>query len=220
MIPGRVVSGDNGVSEVFVINKTTGVEVKTDYRGYFDLAAKAGDRLVVYSTRIIVREFNLNADSFKVTPYLISVNYKATELDEVVINKYNNVDAESLGIVPKGQKRMTVAERRVYTAGTFTLGTAIAIDPIINAISGRTKMLKKALETERREGGLENIKNIYSEEEIIANYNVPKELVNGFVYYLAEDKEFVGALRTKNKAYMDFLITELSKKYLKLQNEK
>ena len=212
-------SGDNGVEGVFVINKTAGTEVKTDYKGNFDLTAKIGDKIIVYSTKTIVREFTLNADSFKVSPYVISVNFKATELDEVVINKYNNVDVESLGIVPKGQKQRTVAERRVYTAGTFTLGTVISVDPIINAITGRTKMLKKALETERQEGSISLLQGLYTDNEIMTNYNIPQEQVGGFIYYLAENKEFAAAMKSKNKTYLDFLMAELSKKYLKLQQD-
>jgi hypothetical protein len=65
---GRVITGDNGVADVFVINKTTAAEVKTDSKGFFDLTAKPGDKLVVYNTKIIVREFTLTADSFKVSP--------------------------------------------------------------------------------------------------------------------------------------------------------
>lgn len=218
-ILGRVVAGDNGVAGVFVINKTAEAEVKTDDKGFFNLIAKAGDRIIVYSTRTIVREFTLAADALKVSPYVITVNYNSYELDEVVINKYNNLDAESLGLVPKGQKRRTVAERRLYTAGTFTVGTAIALDPIINAISGRTKMLRRAYATEKLEGNVGVLQGLYTEDEIIANYNIPKEKVSGFVYYLAEQEDFVAALKAKNKTYADFLLMELSKKYLKLQKD-
>ncbi|MHA3788206.1 hypothetical protein ACX0HA_08360 [Flavobacterium hauense] len=216
-IPGRVMSGNNGVSGVFVINKTAGTEVKTDYKGYFDLTAKAGDRIVVYSTKTIVREFSLIADALKASPYVISVNYNSVELDEVVINKYSHINAESLGIVPKGQKRRTVAERRLYTAGNFTVGTVIGLDPIINAISGRTRMLKRAYESEKQEGAIDIMKGLYSDEEIVAKYSIPQDQVNGFRYYLAENKEFAAVLKAQNKGYIDFMLMELSKEYLKLQ---
>lgn len=216
---GRVVVGDNGVGDVFVINKSAGTEVKTDYKGFFDLVAKPGDRLVVYSTKIVVREFMLNADSFKVTPYIISVNFNSYELQEVVINKYSHINSEALGLVPKGQKRYTVAERRLYTASAMTVGTVIGLDPIINAISGRTKMLKRAYETEKQEGTIDKARGLYSDEEFTANYNIPKEQVNGFLYYLAENEEFAVAIKGNNKAYVDFMLAELAKKYLKLQQE-
>jgi len=216
---GRVVTGDDGVGGVFVINKTSGVEFKTDYKGYFNLTAKAGDRIVVYSPKIIVREFALTAESLQVSPYIISVNYNSYELDEVVINKYSHINSEALGIVPKGQKRYTVAERRLYTASAMIVGTVVGLDPIINAISGRTRMLKKAYETEKKEGVVGSVNGLYNEEQLIRDYKIPRELVNGFIYYLAENEDYVRAVKAKNKAYIDFLTMELSKKYLKLQQD-
>lgn len=215
-ILGRIISGNNGVPNVYVINKTAAVEVKTDAKGYFSVAAKAGDKLIFYNSKIIVREFTLNEDSFKTSPLVISVNYNAYELDEVVIDKYGKINAESLGLVPKGQKRYTVAERRVRTASAMTLGTIISIDPIINAISGRTKMLKKAYEIEKLEFAQESIRGVYDEDKIAEQYKIPEEYVKGFLYYLSENKEFTAAIKDRNKTLSDFLIVGLSEKYLEI----
>lgn len=220
-ILGRIVAGTNGVPDVYVINKTAAVEVKTDNKGYFSIAAKAGDGLIFYNSKIIVREFTLNEDSFKTSPLVISVNYNAYELDEVVINKYGRINAESLGLVPKGQKRYTVAERRVHTASAMTIGTVISIDPLINAISGRTKMLKRAYETEKLEVAFENIRGVYNEDEIMEQYKIPEEYVKGFMYFLSENKEFTTAIKARNKTLSDFLMLGLSEEYLKtIANDK
>jgi hypothetical protein len=40
------------------------------------------------------------------------------QLDEVVIRRYNNINAVSLGIIPN-QKSYTPAERKLRTAGDF-----------------------------------------------------------------------------------------------------
>jgi len=214
---GKVVANDVGLPDVFIINKNTGSETKTNYSGLFELSAKPGDRIVVYSTRIIVREFNLLSESFKESPYIISVNYNAYELEEVVINKYDRINSESLGLVPKGQKKRTVAERRLYTAGALSVGTVIGLDPIINAISGRTRMLRKAYETEKKEGVVNNIRGIYNEDEITRQYNIPTEQVDGFIYFLADDKDFTAAVKQGNKQYIDFMMLELAKEFLKRQ---
>lgn len=215
-LPGRIVAGSNGVKDVYVINKTAGAEAKTDSKGYFNLSAKAGDALIIYSSKIIVREFALNQESFKTSPFVITVNYNAEELDEVVIDKYGKINSESLGLVPKGQKRYTVAERRVHTASAMTLGTIISIDPLINAISGRTKMLKRALETEKLEFAIEGMRGVYNEDEIMEKYKIPEEYVRGFLYYLAENKEFTAAIKSGNKSLTDFLMMTHSEAYLKM----
>jgi hypothetical protein len=215
MLKGRVVSGKIGVPEAFVINKREGAETKTNPDGTFTIKAKPGDVLVVYNTKIMVREFMLNADSFKDMPYVISVNYKVTEIEEVVITKYGNINSVSLGIVPENQKRFTVAERRLYTAGYGSIG----LIPLINVISGRMKMLKRAYETEKQEVVLEGIREMYDEQDIQEQFSIPKEHVSGFMYYLVENKEMKIALNAKNKTYADFLMLGLSKEYLKLQQE-
>lgn len=215
-ILGRIIAGNNGVPDVYVINKTAEAEVKTDAKGYFSVAAKAGDAVIVYNSKIIVREFTLNEDSFKTSPLVISVNYNAYELDEVVIDKYGKINAESLGLVPKGQKRYTVAERRVHTASAMTLGTIISIDPIINAISGRTKMLKKAYEIEKLEFAQQGIRGVYDEDIIVEQYKIPEEYVKGFMFYLSENKEFTAAIKERNKTLSDFLMVGLSEKYLQI----
>lgn len=213
---GRIITGSNGVSDVFVINKTAGVEVKTDDKGYFTIQAKSGDGLIFYNSKIIVREFTLNQDSFKTSPLVISVNYGPQELDELVINKYGKINSEALGIVPKGQKRYTVAERRLYTASAMTVGTVIGLDPILNAISGRTRMLKKAYETEKLEASLSLMGGLYNEDEIMENYKIPEQYVRGFMFYAIENKEFAAAIKGKNKVLANFLMTDLAEKYLKL----
>jgi len=216
-LEGRVVAGTNGVPEVFIINKTAGLEAKTSPIGYFSIKAQKGDAIIVYNSKIIVREFSLNADALTANPYIITVTYSAAELDEVVIDKYGKINAESLGLVPKGQKKRTVAERRLYSASAFTVGTVIGLDPIINAISGRTLMLKRAYETEKQETVVGNIRGSFNEDEITSQYGIPKEHVDGFLYYLAENKDFAVILKQGNKQYIDFMMMEQAKAYLKLQ---
>ncbi len=51
--------GDARVPGVFVINKNSGQEVKTDGQGNFSIPARNGDRLVVHSAFTEDREFLL-----------------------------------------------------------------------------------------------------------------------------------------------------------------
>lgn len=221
---GRVIAGDAVVPNVFVINKYTGVETKTSAYGDFTLPARAGDRIVIYGKIIEVREFEISEASFNQKPYLLEVDPKGTELKEVVINK---ISPESLGLVPKGQKQLTVAERRLKTASEFKPnfmfllmgGIAFPLDPIINAISGRTKMLKKNLATERKEFNIDKLNNIYTPEQITAKLHIPEELVNGFIFYAVEDPECAEALRVKNNDMVRLRLMLLAEQFLALQKE-
>lgn len=207
---GRVVSDmeNTGIPNVFVINKTTGTETKTDVRGNFHIPAKAGDKLAVYSTNTGVRDFAVPQNAFAENPFIVSVSVKAYELNEVVIEK-DTITSESLGLASPDQKRLTPAERKLYTAQS-------GVDGLINAISGRTKMLKRAVETEKKEKLLEQIDYIYTEEEIITELKIPAEYVGGFLYYIVEDSKFAAAIKAKNYSMAKFIGAGLSKDYLKL----
>lgn len=219
---GKVVSYNEPVPGVYVINKRTGDEVKTDNNGLFGLEVKTGDELAVYSPKIITRNFTVNKKWFDESPFILSVDQQFYELEEVVID--NRITSESLGLVPKGQKQYTPAERRLKAAGDMTptwlagpgsIGGAVPFDPIINALTGRTRMLKNALETERKEALKEKIAGIYSEDKFIDELRIPKEYVEGFVFYLIEDVAFVEALKANNPK-TDILLVDLSVKYLEL----
>ena len=224
-LKGKVVVGNAGLKDVFVINKSTDDETKTDGSGYFDIAAASGDALAVYSTKIIVREFTLNAASFENVPYIISVNYKPYELDEIVIDKNREITSESLGIVPKGQKKFTPAEKKLYTSSYNTplavlalglLAGSMPVDPFINAISGRTKMLKKAVQAEKKGMAIAKVNEVYTDEQIESQLKIPAEYVRGFVFYAAEDKEVAQAIQAGDDGHIKILLAVLATKYNQL----
>lgn len=207
---GKVVSNNEAVPGVFVINKRTGAEAKSDNKGLFNLEVKIGDELAVYSAKIVTRNFTVNKEWFDDNPFIISVDQQMYELEEVVID--HQVTSESLGLVPKGQKQYTPAERRLYTATTGLL------DPLINLITGRTKMLKKALETEKKEMLIQEVNGMFSEAEI-QQLNIPEEYVKGFVFFIVEDNDFAAAVRNGDEGLVKYHMTELAKKYVKILNE-
>jgi len=208
---GKITAGDYIVDNVFVINKVTGTEAKSGAGGLFTIPAKVGDQLVVYSDKIEVREFAVNELSYKEVPYVMEVKPKSTELREVVIS---HINPESLGLVPAKQPQYTPAERRLKAAGgELNGGFILSLDAIINIISGRMKMLRKALETERKEFSMQKIDGIYVEDQIESELKVPKEYVHGFMFYVVEDAAFVAALKDNNKELAKLLLIDLSKKY-------
>jgi len=220
-LPGRVISANAGVADVFVINKATGSEVKTDAGGNFTIPSKTSDVLVVYSPRVALREFAISEKSFTEVPYVIEVEASSIELKEVVVD--GSITSEKLGIVPANQKKYTPAERRLYTAGDFKpimllglLAGGMPLDPVINAINGKTKNLKKQLAQERRETLLEKLHNICTANEITNDFKIPEEHVDGFLYYVIEDKEVATHVAAKNETLAKFRITELAQKYSEL----
>lgn len=207
-LSGQVIAGGSPVAGVFIINKVTGVEVKSGTDGAFSLPARNGDKLAVYGTNINVREFAVTENAFAQKPYVLEVDPKATELDEVVIN---DISAAKMGLVPKNQKQYTPAERRLKQAQS-----GMGLDQLINLLSGRMAMLKQALATERKEALMESIDGLMSDKEL-EGLGVGRELARGFLFYAVEDPRLADAIKSKNDALVKLLLMELADKYNKLQ---
>lgn len=209
-LQGRVTANDAVLPGAFIINKQTGEEVKTGANGTFTIAARAGDRLVVYSNTTEVREFSVGADTFAAQPYELAVEVKAEQLDAVVIEA-PTVTSESLGLVPENQKRMTVAERRVHTASTGPL------DILLNLMSGKKQMLKRELDTEQKVMAMDGLNGLVNEDEVAAHYGIAPEMVQGFLFYAVEQPRIVGALNEGNEKLVELLLLEAAAKYKELQ---
>ena len=94
----------------------------------------------------------------------------------------------------------------------------MGLDPLINGLSGRTAMLKKAYETEKKEDLMEKINYIYTEESIVSQLKIPLEYVRGFIYFVVENKYVANAIKEKNETMAKFLMSGLAGKYLSLLN--
>lgn len=217
LLKGKVTSAFEDVAGIYIINRNTEADTATDNQGYFALPASAGDTLIFASERfekfrcVVTQEDILHSLRVMLKP-------KVQELKELVINDYSHINEESLGLVPEGQKQYTPAERRLATA-SYSKMNPMGLDPVINLISGRTAMLKKAFETEKKETLIQNIEALYTNEEIIAKFNIPPDYVKGFLFYAADNKYLAQALKAGNKERIAFLLAGLAENYLKLLND-
>ena len=100
------------------------------------------------------------------------------------------------------------------------MGGSIGLDPIINAITGRTAMLKKELEVEKKEMLLKKIEYQFDPEYFTNNLKIPQEYVKGFWYYAIEEPRLVNEINSKNKSMAKFIFAELATKYLELLTKK
>ena len=132
---------------------------------------------------------------------------KSIILKEVVVNE-SSITAESLGIIPYGQKKYTPAERKLYTA---TSGGGI--DGLLNSISGRKAMLKKDIIVEKKQQLLVRIDGLFEDKYYTETLKIPSDYIKGFQYYCIDDVPFANALRAKNKTMLFFLIVKLAENY-------
>lgn len=214
------VTADVSVPEgVYVINKKTEKTSITGQDGNFSIMAAVGDTLLFSAvqfkdTKILLTQVHFDQGILfaKVTPI-------ANQLREVIVR--NGINAVSMGIIPREQKIYTPAERKLYTASNLNasanvgsmMGGSVSADPLLNWISGRTKMLKKELEVEQKESYLRQLENLFAVDYFVSKFKIPVEYVKGFKYYSLENERFVAVLKSKNVMMTTFLMGELAIKY-------
>ena len=214
-ILGQIFEQSTSVEGVNIINNTTQVATVSDANGMFSIVVKEADVLVFSSVNLEPLQRRISAEDLKAALVQIKMAAKEIELKEVVVNENANINAENLGIISADQKKYTPAERKVYTA------TSSPGDMLLNAISGRTAMLKKEVEVEKKEALFRKMEYLFEENYYTERLKIPTEDIKGFQLYCIDDAEFAVSLSSKNKTMSMFLITELARKYIKiLENEK
>ena len=217
-LSGKVTSVSEELEGIYVINKNTEESAVTTAGGYFTIVAQSNDTLIFSAIQFEARQVVLAEADFAADIFLVSLESAIHQLEEVRIVDYRHINAESLGLVPKGQKQYTHAEKKLATASSGKMNP-MGLDPIINSISGRTAMLKAAAATAKKEEIIEKISYIYSEDDIVASLSIPAEYVKGFLFYVAEHEHLAKAIEQNNNTLAKFLLDGLALKYLELLQE-
>lgn len=217
VIRGQVTAEAIPVEGVNVINTFSKINTVSDQYGNFSILAKDGDVLSLSSVNYEPLRKYISKQEYNLGAIVVSITAISVELKEVIINDRPDLTAENLGIIPRDQIKLTAAERKVYTA---TSGT----DALLNYFSGRTKILKKELEVERKEVLMQKLEYLFEDKYYIETLKIPEDEIKGFQYYCVEDSYFENALNSKNKTMCMFFIVGLASNYNKNkvleQNEK
>ncbi len=217
MVNGKIISNTNDLEGVYVVNAQTEVMVTTTADGTFSIMAKPGDTLVFSSILFKEKRVLLTSENFTDLSFTVKLNLVMHQLQEVIVKRYDNINAEALGIVPSNQKTYTEAERKLRTATDLDahlgLGGSISLDPILNVFSGRSAMLKKEVAVEKKEFFMKLLENMFSMDHFVNRLKIPNEYVKGFEYYAVENDKFTNILSSKNKTSTEFLLAELAVKY-------
>ncbi|MFE3866901.1 carboxypeptidase-like regulatory domain-containing protein [Flavobacterium sp. LS2P90] len=217
---GKIIASLSNLEGIHVFNLKTKKAVITDNEGRFSISATVGDTLIFSAVQFKTKRVGLTSEYFEQDLFYVTMTPIVNQLQEVIVKKQANINAESLGIISNGQKKYTQAERKLKTAGDFKpinllglLGGSLAGDQIINKINGKTAMLKKEIEVEKKESYLNQLDNLFDIDYSVNKLKIPSEYVKGFEYYVVENEKFTTILKSNNKTMTSFLIGELATKY-------
>ncbi|MEO8234357.1 MAG: hypothetical protein ABI549_02990 [Flavobacterium sp.] len=216
LLKGKVVFDDSNLDEIYVTNLSTNAKTITDSSGLFSIEAKPNQVLVFSGPKLERKVLNLKPIDFSTNLLYIKLYPKATQLEEVVIKNYPQINAVSLGIISKDVKTYTPAERRLISESS-----GIGIVQFINAINGRKKELKKNIEVEKKEQLLDKLSRLFEDDFYIKTLKISSEYIKGFQIFAIDDNKLITSLNKKNTKLTSFLLRELSLKYNDLlRNEK
>ena len=157
LLKGRITSQIKELNTVYVANLRSESNTTTDSNGSFSMFVKVGDTLQFSGLQVITKKVVIDENDVAKNLYVTNLEAKVIPLEEVEIKKYPNINAVSLGILEKPAKHYTPAERKLRTAEELHWYSPLLIplggmsfDGMLNSISGRTAMLKKELQVERK----------------------------------------------------------------------
>ncbi len=224
IVNGKIVSESSLLEGIHVINLSKHNGVVTDARGYFQIKAKVSDTLQFSAVNLKATRYVLKQTDFSNDLLLVKMESLITELEEVAIINYKNINAVSLGIVSANQKKYTPAERKLAAAEEFKWYSPLlipfggmSVDGLINSINGKRAMLKKELMVERKEMLQAKASDYFERKYFIETLKIPDEYVDGFLYYIVENERFINAMKDKNKTMATFILSELAVEYLQLK---
>jgi hypothetical protein len=221
VLKGKVDAHAMDLEGIYVVNLRTEASVTTDAEGFFSIPAQIGDTLLFSAVQFKERRIVLIDENFALVDFTVKMELAMNQLQEVIIKRYNNINAVALGIIPAGQRSYTPAERKLRTAtsldptasaGTMA-GGSISADPLLNMFSGRSKMLKKEIEVEKKEIFMQLLENMFDKDHFVSKLRIPLDYVKGFEYFAVENESFTKILNSKNKTTTEFLLGELAVKY-------
>ncbi|CAM4000678.1 hypothetical protein FLAN108750_04390 [Flavobacterium antarcticum] len=223
LIQGKISVKDSKLEGIRVINLVNEKEAITDEAGNFSILAKPDDLLVFSAEfldymRMIVEESDYNKGSIE-----IKMTSKVLQLDEVQIYENARINAVALGILSSPAKVYTPAERRLRTAteldASLNVGTmaggSIGLDPLMNWISGRTAMLKRALKAEEKEILLEKLEFNYTDAFFTEKLGIETLYLGTFKNYAIYDAVLIEAITSKNKPRMEFNLYRIATEFKK-----
>lgn len=209
-INGKVIVADDEIEGIHVINTTASKFTITNSNGVFTIPAKLNDTIIFSAIKYKPKEVVVTINIINSRVLNVYLTELVNLLDEVIVGKVLSGDLRSdvqnseakrdinfydLGIPGYFGKPLTQSERRLNEATTG--GGFLPLNPILNAISGRTKMLKNQIRLERLDECLDRIKADLSAIFFESN-TLEESLRTEFFYYCSEDVAFSNLCKIKN----------------------
>jgi len=206
---GRVMGDFFELDKIMIQNLNSNESTLTEKGGYFKIQIAVNDTLLVISENFKRQKILISTDDIRSSFLYISLKKGDNTLEELVIKK-EMLDNSYLD--PRVRRKGLYKDLYTATSGG-------PISKFINFLSGRTNMIKKAIEYQNENDMAERMINSMSESFFVDELQIPKEYIGGFGYYLLNDVDVVTAVKNRNEFQLQFLLPTKAKMYLETLKE-
>ncbi|MCJ7465407.1 MAG: carboxypeptidase-like regulatory domain-containing protein [Maribacter sp.] len=211
-LQGKVQSKDGDVAGTHVLNTTSRRATITDEKGYFSIPAHLYDTIVFSAVQYKRKEIVVTASILNSKFITVPLQDALTELEEVVVTPYNLtgslmrdtkrieidpvVTASTLGLPNAYVMVPTKVERELYAA---TANPFMSFDPLINAITGYTKMLKEQLARDNLYARTQRVRDMYADSLFRIHFKISEAEIDDFMYFCEVDPNFQSIVDTHDR---------------------
>ncbi len=212
-LDGKVQNKGRNIPDVHVMNITANKATITDANGNFSIAVQLNDTIQFSAVQFKRKTLVVTASVLQSKSMIVPLEEFVNELDEVVVRPYDLtgdisrdmerlntggvVTASTLGLPNAYARDWTQSERKLNEATTG--GGIVPLNPILNAITGRTKMLKKRLARDEKYARTGRVRDFYVDSLFIKELKIPKEKIEDFMYFCEVDTVFSGTVDTHDR---------------------
>lgn len=216
------ISASNNLEGIHVLNKTALKYTVTDTDGSFIIPVKLNDTLTISGLAYKTKNVIVTAEILRNNKIKIYLKDEITQLDDVFLGRLltgnlgsdlKNTKVETpinfydLGIPGYTGKPKTLSERKLIAATSS--GGGIPLVGLINAISGKTKQLKKRLKFEKKIMCVDYLKNRYK-TIIFESQNISEIQINRFFNFILDSQDLEKTCKNNNDLLkIEFLNNEL-----------
>ncbi len=232
-LEGKVTNLDKGIADVHVMNTSSNRATITDAEGRFSISTKLNDTILFSAVQYKRMSLVISRAMLESRSIIVPLEEFINELDEVVVRPYNlsgdlsrdmnslNKEkvyvASTLGLPNAYVKPITQAERKLNEATTG--GGLVPLNPIINAISGRTKYLKKVLASQEKYARTIRVREYYADSLFVKYLKIPKNKIEDFMYFCEVDNAFSAVVDSHDKLKIWEYLKLRSSSYLREEVE-
>ena len=212
-LKGKIYSKDGDVAATHVLNITSNRFTIADTDGFFEISARLYDTLLFSAVQFKRRQVVVTLQVLEQEFLSVQMEDALTELSEVVVRPYNlsgditrdvaNIGAEEVMTastlnLPNAYVRVpTMAERQLFEATTG--GGILPLNPILNGISGRTKMLRKRVKRDAKYARTQRVKEFYVDSIFTTDLKIPAGKIDDFMFFCEVDSSFQKVVDTHDR---------------------